>query len=98
MILFRIFTQKTELKWKWNKVPRRVKSGKAVNGIQILRFGILSVFYTAVLWFFKDELAEQTKNLSLKEMKPENMTPEQRGMAFEEYIDVSSFAVCPFYR
>ena len=26
-------------------------------------------------------------------MKPENMTPEQRGMAFEEYIDVSSFAV-----
>jgi len=35
----------------------------------------------------EDELAEQTKNLSLKEMKPENMTPEQRGMAFEEYID-----------
>ena len=27
-------------------------------------------------------------------MKPENMTPEQRGMAFEEYIDVSSLAVC----
>lgn len=30
-------------------------------------------------------------------MKPENMTPEQRGMAFEEYIDVSSRSV-PFYR
>lgn len=28
-------------------------------------------------------------------MKPENMSPEQRGMAFEEYIDVSSRSV-PF--
>lgn len=34
-----------------------------------------------------DELEEQTKNLSLKEMKPDKMTAEQRGMAFEEYID-----------
>jgi len=33
-----------------------------------------------------DELAEQAKKIALCDMKPENMTPVQRGQAFEEYI------------
>lgn len=33
-----------------------------------------------------DDLADQTKKLALSEMKPENMSPEQRGMAFDEYF------------
>ena len=34
---------------------------------------------------FQDELADKTKKIALSEMKPENMSPEQRGMAFDEY-------------
>jgi len=33
-----------------------------------------------------DDLADQTKKMALSEMKPENMNAEQRGMAFDEYI------------
>ena len=33
------------------------------------------------------------KNLDLKDMKPEDMTNEQRGEAFEQYIDVSEIIV-----
>ena len=35
---------------------------------------------------FKDEETQKLKNLSLRDMKPSDMTGEQRGMAFEEYI------------
>jgi len=35
----------------------------------------------------EDELENKVKNLDLKDMKPEDMTNEQRGEAFEQYID-----------
>jgi len=34
----------------------------------------------------EDEETQKLKNLSLRDMKPSDMTGEQRGMAFEEYI------------
>jgi len=34
----------------------------------------------------EDEAADQLKKLSLREMKPSDMTGEQRGLAFEEYV------------
>ena len=49
--LSRIFTQKTELKSKWNKAPRRAKNGKVVNGIQILRYAFWCQRYSH-LWLF----------------------------------------------
>ena len=34
----------------------------------------------------EDEAADQLKKLSLREMKPSDMSGEQRGLAFEEYV------------
>ena len=31
-------------------------------------------------------MAEQAKKIALCDMKPENMTPAQRGQAFDEYV------------